>query len=307
MDAAPAAAALSAGLLARCTFPPPGTAVDCACSGGADSTALVLLAQAAGCHVTVWHVDHGLRPDAAAAVGTARRLAESLEVPLEVRTLALEDGPNLEARAREARTAVLPAGVLTGHTADDRAETVLINLLRGTGLDGLAAMGPSPRRPLLALRRAETVALCHAHGVRVDDDPMNAQDRFVRARVRHELLPLMSSIAGRDVTPLIVRTADLVTADLAELAEPALDATDARALAAAPLPQARRAVRRWLAGDGYPPDLATVERVLAVARGERRACETAGGHRVERHRQRLRIVRAGAVRSPLGMQHPEAD
>ena len=130
----------------------------------------------------------------------------------------------------------------------------------------------------------------------------------MRNRVRAELLPLMDDIAGRDVVPLLLRTA-AVLADDAELAADragGFDPTDARALAAAPPPLARRVVRRWLralAGGpgGYPPDAATVERVLAVARGDRQACEIAGGHRVERHRQRLRIIAAGALLSNSGM------
>ncbi|MGH9272900.1 MAG: TilS substrate-binding domain-containing protein, partial [Ilumatobacteraceae bacterium] len=89
--------------------------------------------------------------------------------------------------------------------------------------------------------------------------------------------------------------------DLVDELAPVLDPTDAKALDAAPPTHARRAVRRWLTGAGYPPDAASVARVLAVARGSARACELAGGRRVERHHQRLRIVDAAAVVSPNGM------
>ncbi len=126
----------------------------------------------------------------------------------------------------------------------------------------------------------------------------------MRTRVRHELLPLMADIAARDVVPLLTRTADLLADDLAlaDAGAAELDPTDARALAAAPPPQARRAVRRWLAAGGYPPDAATVARVLDVAGGRHVACEITGGRRVERHRQRLRIVAGGPVVSADGME-----
>jgi tRNA(Ile)-lysidine synthase len=205
-------------------------------------------------------------------------------------------GPNLEARARAARYAVLPDDVLTGHTADDQAETVLLNLLRGAGLDGLAGMDPA-RRPLRHLRRHETVALCDALGLDPVADPTNDDPAFRRNRVRRELLPLLDAIAERDVVPVIARQADLARDDVALLDElaAALDPTDTRALAAAPPPLARRAVRAWLraAGPGgtehYAPDAAATERVLAVARGEAVACELAGGWRVARRSGRLRL------------------
>ena len=205
-------------LLARCSFPEPGTDVVCAFSGGADSTALLVLAVAAGLGVTAVHVDHGLRPSSGAEAAAASDLAGTLGVPCQVVVADVAAGPNLEARARAARRAALPPGALTGHTADDRAETLLINLLRGAGLDGLAAMAPGPTRPLLALRRADTRRLCAELGLVPVDDPSNDDPRFVRNRVRHELLPLMDSIAGRDTVPLLVRTAD-TAADDAALAE----------------------------------------------------------------------------------------
>jgi tRNA(Ile)-lysidine synthase len=287
-----------AHLLPRCTFPAPGTEVTCAVSGGADSTALLVLAVAAGCRVTAVHVDHGLRPGSvdeadAVAATSARFGAEFRAVRVEV-----SDGPNLEARARAARYAALPADVLTGHTADDQAETVLVNLLRGAGANGLAAMRPGPRRPLLALRRAETEGLCRALAIDVVDDPSNTDPRHLRNRIRHELLAMMNDLARRDVVPVLTRQADIARADadlLDDLAA-AVDATDAKALAAAPLPLARRAVRRWLTTD-HPPDLATIERVLAVARGECTAAETNDGRRVSRHQQRL-VLQPSASTGP---------
>ena len=128
-----------AELLGRCTFPVVGTPVTCAVSGGADSTALAVLAVAAGCAVTIAHVDHGLRPTSAADAAAVAQLAAQLGVPYTLHTVHVGAGPNLEARARAARYGALPADVLTGHTADDQAETMLINLLRGAATSGLAA------------------------------------------------------------------------------------------------------------------------------------------------------------------------
>lgn len=286
----PAASSPAATLLLRCTFPPAGTPVTCAVSGGADSTALVLLAVAAGLDVEAVHVDHGLRPGSAGEASLVEATATRLGARFRAVTVHVGDGPNLEARAREARYAALPPDVLTGHTADDQAETVLLNLLRGAHTGGLAAMRPGPRRPLLALRRAETVELCRAAGLTVVADPSNDDPRHLRNRVRHELLPLLDDLSRRDLVPVLCRQAGLARDDddlLDELAA-ALDPTDAVALAAAPPALARRAVRRWLTVT-HPPDLATVDRVLAVARGETRATETNDGRRVGRSRQRLEV------------------
>jgi tRNA(Ile)-lysidine synthase len=287
----------AADLLGRCSFPPPGTRVTCAVSGGADSLALLVLAVAAGCEVTAIHVDHGLRPGSArdaevVAEVAARWGASSRSVAVEV-----APGADLEARARRARYDALPVDVLTGHTADDQAETVLLNLLRGAGLDGLAGFDPA-RRPLRALRRRETHKLCADLGIQPVHDPSNDDPRFRRNRVRHELLPLLDAIAERDVAALLARQSDHLRADAAlldELAQ-ALDPTDARALAAAPAPLAARAVRRWLreGPELHPPDAAAVARVLAVARGEAVACEVGGGRVVRRRAQRLYVAdRAG--------------
>jgi tRNA(Ile)-lysidine synthase len=126
----------------------------------------------------------------------------------------------------------------------------------------------------------------------VAHDPSNDDPRFRRNRIRHELLPLLDDIAQRDVTRLLTRTADLLRADdhfLDELAA-GIDPTDASELGGAPGVLAARAVRQWIELDGYPPDADTVQRVLAVAKGDATACELSGGRRVERNNDRLQLV-----------------
>ena len=284
----------AAELLPRCRFPVAGTTVTCAVSGGPDSLALLLLAVEAGCVVTAVHVDHGLREGSAAEADVVRAVATSVGAAFRSERVAVPAGSNLEARARAARYAVLPPDVLTGHTADDQAETVLLNLLRGSGLDGLSGMRPDDRRPILALRRRDTEALCAAAGLQPVIDPSNELGCFRRNRVRHELLPLLDDIADRDVIPLLVRMADHARDAVDHLAIDAshLDPTDARALAAAQPVLARLAVRTWLRptdAERHPPDADTVERVLAVARLETIATDVGGGWRVARTDGRLRL------------------
>jgi tRNA(Ile)-lysidine synthase len=273
-------------LLARTSFPPPGRAVACAVSGGADSLSLLVLAVEVGCRVTAFHVDHGLRPGSAAEADVVAAAAARFGAGFEARRVELEPGPNLEARARAARYGALPDDVLTGHTADDQAETVLLALLRGAGLDGLAGMR-ADRRPLLALRRQETVDLCRELGLQPVEDPSNDDPRHRRNRVRHELLPVLADIAERDPVPILTRQAGLLRdeAELLDELAATIDATDAKALVRAPEALARRAIRRWLREP--PPDAAAVERVLAVARGECEATQVAGGVTVRRSQGRL--------------------
>jgi tRNA(Ile)-lysidine synthase len=258
-------------------------------SGGADSLALLVLACAAGCRVTAVHVDHCLRSESAVEADLVAAVAERCGAAFRAERAAVEPGPNLEARARDARFGVLPPDVLTGHTADDQAETVLLNLLRGAGLDGLTGMGPG-RHPIIGLRRAETRALCAELGLTPAHDPSNDDVAFRRNRVRHEVLPLLDDVAQRDVAAVLARQADLLReeAELLDALAEAIDPADARALAAAPAPLARRAVRMWLR-QGHPPPASAVERVLAVARGEATATDVGGGRRVARTGQRLRL------------------
>ena len=287
----------AADLLARCTFPSPGTTVDCAVSGGPDSLALLVLAVEAGLMVTAWHVDHGLRPGSDAEGERVAVVADSLGAAAVSVTAMVGDGPNLEARAREARLDALPDGVLTGHTADDQAETVLLNLLRGSGVHGSAGIGDPGRRPLLGLRRSETRALCVACGLEPLDDPMNDDPRFVRNRIRNEVLPLLAEVSDRDPVPLLARHAGLAgeAVVLLDALIADIDPTDARTLAMLSPELARLALRGWLTGllGGRPPDAAAIDRVFDVAVGLVRATEVTGGLRIERSRGRLRPLPEG--------------
>ena len=287
----------AADLLARCAFPSPGTTVDCAVSGGPDSLALLVLAVEAGLIVTAWPVDHGLRPGSDAEGDRVAVVADSLGAAAVSVTAMVGDGPNLEARAREARLDALPDGVLTGHTADDQAETVLLNLLRGSGVHGSAGIGDPGRRPLLGLRRSETRALCVACGLEPLDDPMNDDPRFVRNRIRNEVLPLLAEVSDRDPVPLLARHAGLAgeAVVLLDALIADIDPTDARTLAMLSPELARLALRGWLTGllGGRPPDAAAIDRVFDVAGGLVRATEVAGGLRIERSRGRLRPLPEG--------------
>lgn len=152
-------------------------------------------------------------------------------------------------------------------------------------------MRPGPTKPLLALRRAETHAVCDRLGITPALDASNDDPSFRRNRVRHELIPLIDTISERDTVPLLTRLADLLRADddaLDALAE-SIDVTDARALATADRALASRAVRAWLTVDGLPPDSATVDRVLAVANGAGEGTDVGGGRHVRRSRQRLHL------------------
>jgi tRNA(Ile)-lysidine synthase len=205
-----------------------GDRVLCACSGGPDSTALLhalaRLRERLGHEVVAHGVDHGLRPEAAAELDLARALAARLDVPFDVTRVDVSPGPNLQARARAARLAALAVAatrasarlVATGHTADDRAETFLLRLLRGAGPRGLAVLPPRAPfpaelaggadlelvRPLLRARRRDVLAHLERHRVAFAEDPSNLNTRFTRARVRRELVPLLEDLSPRIVENL---------------------------------------------------------------------------------------------------------
>ncbi|MGH8295053.1 MAG: tRNA lysidine(34) synthetase TilS, partial [Steroidobacteraceae bacterium] len=185
----------------------PDTAVCAALSGGLDSTALLAAlaeVRCEGLRLRAVHVDHGLHPNAKRWSAHCRKLARQLRVPLKVLsvTVARERGASLEEAARVARYRCLAqqlhAGeaLLTAHTRDDQLETVLLQLFRGCGLPGLAAMpavAPLGRgtiaRPLLACARAELEIWVHARELAWIEDDTNLDERFDRNYLRRRVLP----------------------------------------------------------------------------------------------------------------------
>ncbi|MGA7836068.1 MAG: tRNA lysidine(34) synthetase TilS [Acidimicrobiales bacterium] len=293
-------------LLRACTFPPSGTSADLAVSGGADSLGLLLLALEAGLHVRVHHVNHHARAASDADATFVRELCDRMGVACVLHDVQVEPRANFEARARAERRRVLPAGSLTGHTMDDLAETVVLNVLRGAGIDGLSPLVGDPTKPLTRLRRSELVTLVNEANLVARHDESNDDLSYRRNRVRHQLLPLMCEVAERDVVPLLARQAEVVYEDrlwLNLVSEPdatlALGEADCRELREWPV--ARR--RRWLRAklffvdefdDEHPPSVAELERAERVIAGEVVATELQGGRRLSRRGQRL-VLEGGST------------
>ncbi len=212
----------------RAAWPPEAwrdVTVVLAVSGGADSTALLRAAarlKAGGCGRLVGgHFKHGIRPSGEEDERFVAAVCESLDIPFEIRrgdvaAGAANEGDGIESAARRARYEFLAAVaeqhgarlVATAHTADDQAETILHHIVRGTGLTGLSGM-PRSRplspavsllRPLLSIRRAEVVEYLAQIGQTHREDESNRDVKFMRNRIRHELLPLL----GADYNPEIV-------------------------------------------------------------------------------------------------------
>lgn len=292
---------MSSELLARCHFADAPTPVDLAVSGGPDSLGLLLLALEAELVVTVHHVDHHARAASGADAEHVHAICQQLEVVFVRHDVVVEPGTNFESRARSARRAALPAGVLTGHTMDDLAETVLLNMLRGAGLDGLSPMVHDPTKPLRDLRRSDLHAFVGATPFIALHDETNDSPDFRRNRVRHELIGQLNDVAGRDVVPILARQAALMHDERTWLDELAVDDhavslgdADCRVLRTWP----RARLRRWLRvqlrvadhGDGsHPPSADEIERAIAVVEGEVVATELSGGRRLSRHDQRLSL------------------
>ncbi len=241
-----------------------------ACSGGADSLALLAAAvfegRKRGHHVVGATVDHGLQEGSGAHASQvcAQMAALGADETVAVRVQVEPRGRGVEGAAREARYAVLAevaqrcgdtTVVLLGHTRDDQAETVLLGLARGSGARSLQGMRRGFDcfvRPLLDLTRQQTEAACRAQDIEAWADPHNADPRFTRARVRHTVLPVLEAELGPGIAATLARTADQLRADnevldalagslLAETAGP--DGVRAAAVAAAPEAVRSRALR----------------------------------------------------------------
>ena len=308
-----------------------------AVSGGADSTALLLAIEELKANhkldagICVAHLDHKLRKtsskDAQWVADLAAKLGfQSVIGRSKVAEAARAEGDNLEQAAREARYAFLERTakrvsanyVLTAHTMDDQAETILLRLMRGSagaGLGGMESLRPLAKnssiklvRPLLWARRIETEEYCRLRKVEFLSDEMNDDQQFARVKVRKQLLPLMQSFNNRIVEALS-RTAEHLREDGAVLfndsdallrrasisdeeSETKTPALDVKVLSNAPTALRRRALRQWIseARGGTRRlemvHLSSVENLLKGNSGGR-VVELPSGGRVVRRRNRL--------------------
>ena len=317
-------------------WPTSGERIVAAVSGGADSMALLraldelLKSPVIELKVIVAHLNHGLRgergeEDACWVEEQAKCLGYEVVVGgIKVGERALSEGDNVEQAARRARYEFLAGtarnlgacAVLTAHTLDDQAETVLLRLLRGSGAEGLGGMRPARpldaggevhlMRPLLTwARRAETEEFCRERGVEFRVDEMNRDERFARVRVRRSLIPLLETFNPR-VVETLARTAGLLREDAAALESEAAEllcgayrnekaetasipSLRVEALDGASVAVRRRAIRQWInraRGSLRRIELvhvAAVEKLMASERGGRIA-ELPGGAFVERRR-----------------------
>jgi len=247
-----------------------GETVLVAVSGGADSVALlhflVELAPAWRLQLHVLHVDHQLRPDSPADADFVRAFGARLGVPVDVVTVMVDPRGSVEAGAREARYAALEAAaarlgahrIAVGHTADDQAETVLMRLLEGAGVRGLAGIPPVRGRiirPLIDMHRAALEAALGAAGVSWVEDPTNMETQFARNFLRAKVLPIIRQ-QWQGVDAAIARSANhmaeaarllgnLGRADFLRIADGA--GVNVAALRALPAARRRNALRSWIA------------------------------------------------------------
>ena len=274
----------------------PGALVLVACSGGPDSLALAaataFVAPRAGLRAGAVVVDHGLQPASAEVADDAGAACRLLGLdPVQVVRVAVGGVGGPEGAAREARYGALDQvaaelgapTVLLGHTLDDQAETVLLGLARGSGARSLAGMPARRgvyRRPLLGLRRADTLAVCAALGLVAWHDPTNDGQALTdgpaprRSAVRRHVLPMLEDVLGPGVAVALARSADQLREDadaLDDLAAELIAVARAggAAVAVGPLAAARPALRhralRLAAIDaGCPPGALKRSHVLAI-------------------------------------------
>ncbi|MFD6752774.1 tRNA lysidine(34) synthetase TilS [Micromonospora gifhornensis] len=294
-----------------------------ACSGGADSLALAaaaaFVAPRSGRVAGLVTVDHGLQTGSAERAEAVARWAEQAGLsPVEVVRVEVAGRPGgPEAAAREARYQALveaagrhgAAALLTGHTRDDQAETVLLALARGAGPRGLAGMpvtrdlgGVPLVRPLLEISREQTRAACAALRLTPWQDPHNLDPAYARSRVRAQLMPALVRTLGPGVVDNLARTARLVAADNAVLDELAEDALLAarhpdgglaiKSLADLAGAVRGRVLRVWAHELGSPPaalshrHIAALDALVTAWRGQG-AAYLPGGLRVVRQADRL--------------------
>lgn len=269
-----------------------------ALSGGGNSTALLHLAAgwAASRRLVAVTVDHRLRPGSGAEAQAAGRMAKALGVPHQVLEWRRPDWPagNLMAEARQARMGLMADwaraqgidAILLGHTRDDQAETLMMRLERGAGIDGLAAMAATRRvagvtwlRPLLQIGRAELRDWLDAQGIGWIEDPSNRNADFDRIRMRQAIADSGLPAAALALSAANLADARDALAHYAALAVAQAQARDgslflpAAEFQASPSEIRRRiviAAARWVSGAGYPPRRGSVAPLLEALQQGRR-------------------------------------
>jgi tRNA(Ile)-lysidine synthase len=310
-----------------------GDGIVVAFSGGLDSTALLLglsrLAQTRGFRVTAAHLDHGLDPGSAGRAAAAAQVAARLDVPFLAERRAVpalrHPGESPEAAARRVRYAFLEEArqhtaarfVATAHHQDDQAETVLLRLLFGSGLEGLAGIRPvhgAVVRPLLGVTRAVLREEVEAAGLSWTEDPTNLDLSVPRNRVRHRILPALEGVGADDLAPLLACLAERAGRAGAALdrrlgglldVRPLADgvAVDRRTLLGLPaelLPFALSGLHRRAGAPAPAGSAARMELLRQAGEGaERLACDCGGGWRWEAAGDLLTLRRAPLSEEPL--------
>ena len=243
----------------------PGDTVICAVSGGADSMALLwgmfLLKEKLGITLEAAHFNHNLRGEESKQDAEfVRKFCEFHDIPLHLGEGNVTLGKKgLEAAARDARYAFLRSlngTIATAHTADDNAETVLMHLIRGSGLRGLSGVTPKSDgliRPMLDVTRAQVEQFLEENYIRHITDSSNDTDLFLRNRLRHHVIPLLKA-ENPSIAVGLSAAAQRIREDAALLDSLAaqLDPADIAALRAAPAPLRRRAIEGFLRRNGFP-------------------------------------------------------
>ena len=288
----------------------PGDRVICAVSGGADSMALLwgmwLLKEKLDIRLEAAHFNHNLRgAESDRDAQFVRDFCEFHDIRLHLGGERVVSGPKgLEAAARDARYAFLRSlggTVATAHTADDNAETVLMHLLRGSGLRGLGGITPKGEgiiRPMLDVTRAEVEAFLAENYIRHIEDSSNRGDEFLRNRLRHRVMPLLrqenpSIAAGLSAAAQRIRQ----DAALLDTLAAGIDPQDVAALREAPGPLRRRAIEGLLRENGFrEPSASHIAQAEAVVFSDKPSARAAfGGVTLVRSYDRLSVRREQTV------------
>lgn len=306
----------------------PGDKIVAAVSGGADSCALLLvlaeLKDVLGVSIHVGHLHHGLRGrDADEDLEFVQRLAQSLNLPfsserVSVPAIMEADALSEETAGRKARYAFLCTlareiganRIATGHTSTDQAETVLMRVLRGTGLEGLGgippvATAPDPAggppipviRPLINVSRSETEEFCKSHGIQFRTDPSNLDTSLLRNALRLELMPLLRRKCNPHLDTALCNLAELARGDnalLEQITDEAWhsavvrDSQECILFRHAALPESKAVLRRLMRrallrlNPAHLPHFQDVERLVTACRaGSQTRLDLQGGIRVE--------------------------